>query len=112
MVADLGSGMNYHKKGLKRLLAGVLDDQIGRLVISHKDRLLRFGAELVFAICEAKNVEVVILNQGEDTTFEEDLAKDVLEIITVFSARLYGSRSRQNQKRLDGVKRAVEDSRR
>jgi len=67
-----------------------------------------FGAELVFAICEAKNVEVVILNQGEDTRFEEDLAKDVLEIITVFSARLYGSRSRKNQKLLDGVKAAVE----
>jgi putative resolvase len=68
----------------------------------------RFGAELVFAICEAKNVAVVILNQGEDTRFEEDLAKDVLEIITVFSARLYGSRLRRNQKLLDGVKAAVE----
>ena len=88
VIADLGSGMNYNKKGLKRLLDEVVDGEICRLVITHKDRLLRFGAELVFAICAAKNVEVVILNQGEDTTFEEDLAKDVLEIITVFSARL------------------------
>jgi predicted site-specific integrase-resolvase len=95
---------------LKRLLSEILTGKIGRLVIAHKDRLLRFGAELVFAICSAKNVEVVILNQGEDTTFEEDLAKDVLEIITVFSARLYGSRSRKNQKLLDGVKRAVEEA--
>lgn len=110
VIADLGSGMNYHKKGLKRLLDAVIDGQVGRLVITHKDRLLRFGAELVFAICEAKNVEVVILNQGEDRTFEEDLAKDVLEIIAVFSARLYGSRSRKNQKLLDGVKKAVEDA--
>lgn len=102
--------MNYHKKGLKRLLNGILAGNIGRLVIAHKDRLLRFGAELVFAICAAKGVEVVILNQGEDTTFEEDLAKDVLEIITVFSARLYGSRSRKNQKLLDGVSRAVEEA--
>lgn len=110
VIADLGGGMNYHKKGLKRLLDAIVDGQIGRLVITHKDRLLRFGAELVFAICEAKGVEVVILNQGEDTTFEEDLSKDVLEIITVFSARLYGSRSRKNQKLLDGVKQAVEAS--
>lgn len=110
VIADLGSGMNYHKKGLKKLLDAVIDGQVGRLVLTHKDRLLRFGAELVFAICEAKNVEVVILNQGEDTTFEEDLAKDVLEIITVFSARLYGSRGRKNQKLLDGVKKAVEES--
>uniref|UniRef100_UPI001006DF8B recombinase family protein n=1 Tax=Xylella fastidiosa TaxID=2371 RepID=UPI001006DF8B len=83
---------------------------IGRLVITHKDRLLRFGAELVLALCEAKNVEVFILNQGQDTSFEEDLAKDVLEIITVFSARLYGSRSRKNQKLLEAVKTAVEAS--
>lgn len=109
VIADLGSGMNYHKKGLKKLLEAIIEGQVGRLVITHKDRLLRFGAELVFAICEAKNVEVVILNQGEDTTFEEDLAKDVLEIITVFLARLYGSRSRKNQKLLDSVKKAVEE---
>ena len=69
-----------------------LDDQqrairlVGRLVVTHQDRLLRFGAELVFAICEAKHIEVRILNQGEDTTVEEELAPDVLEIITVFSA--------------------------
>jgi len=108
IISDLGSGMNYHKKGLKRLLDDVLSEKVGRLVIAHKDRLLRFGAELIFAICEAKQVEVVILNQGEDATFEEDLAKDVLEIVTVFSARLYGSRSRRNKKLLDDVKQAVE----
>ena len=108
VISDLGSGLNYHKKGLKRLISDVLSEKIGRLVITHKDRLLRFGAELIFAICEAKQVEVVILNQGEDTTFEEDLAQDVLEIITVFSARLYGARSRKNQKLLADMKKAVE----
>jgi len=110
VISDLGSGMNYHKKGLKRLLADVIDGKAGRLVITHKDRLLRFGAELVFAVCEAKNVEVVILNQGEDTTFEEDLAKDVWEIITVFSARLYGSRSRKNKKLLERIAKAAEEA--
>lgn len=109
VISDLGSGMNYYKKGLQRLINEILSGSIGRLVITHKDRLLRFGAELIFAICEAKSVEVVILNRGENTTFEEDLAKDVLEIITVFSARLYGSRSRKNQKLLDSVKQAVEE---
>lgn len=78
--------------------------------MTHKDRLLRFGAELVFSICEAKNVEVVIINKGDDATFEEDLATDVLEIITVFSARLYGSRSKKNKKMLEAVKKAVTDN--
>ena len=109
IIADLGSGMNYNKKGLKRLLTEIIEGNIGRLVITHKDCLLRFGAELVFAICEAKEVEVLIINKGEDTSFEEDLASDVLEIITVFSARLYGSRSRKNAKLIDGVKKAVQD---
>jgi len=109
IISDLGSGMNYHKKGLKQLLNAILKDSVGRLVLTHKDRLLRFGAELVFAICEAKGVEVVIINKGEDTTFEEDLATDVLEIITVFSARLYGSRSKKNKKLLDGVAKVVEE---
>ena len=108
VIADLGSGMNYHKKGLRKLLDDVIDGQVGRVVLTHKDRLLRFGAELVFSICEVREVEIVILNKGEDTTFEQDLAKEVLEIITVFSARLYGSRSRKNQKLLDGIKQAVD----
>lgn len=95
IINDLGSGMNYHKKGLKRLLDDILNDKIGRLVLTHKDRLLRFGAELVFALCEARNIEVVIINQGENLSFEEEPIQDVLEIITVFSARLYGSRSKK-----------------
>lgn len=110
VLSDLGSGINYNKKNLKSLIQSIIDDEVGRLVLTHKDRLLRFGAELIFSICEAKQVEVVIVNRGEDSTFEEDLAKDVLEIITVFSARLYGSRSRKNQKLINGMRQAVEDA--
>lgn len=96
LITDLGSGMNYYKKGLTTLIHKILENNVRRLILTHKDRLLRFGAELIFSICEVKGVEVVILNKGEEkASFEEDLAKDVLEIITVFSARLYGSRSRK-----------------
>jgi excisionase family DNA binding protein len=110
IITDLGSGMNYQKKGLRKLLNAILDDSVGRLVLTHKDRLLRLGAELVFAVCEAKGVEVVIINKGDDTTFEEDLAMDVLEIITVFSARLYGKKKKKNKKLLDGVAKAVKEA--
>ena len=108
VISDLGSGMNYHKKGLKRLLDDILDNKIDRLVLTHKDRLLRFGAELVFALCEARQVEVVIINQGENLSFEEELAQDVLEIITLFSTRLYGSRSKKNKKLIEAVKASLE----
>jgi predicted site-specific integrase-resolvase len=110
IMANLGPGVNYHKRGLQRLLDEILAGAVGRLVLTHNDRLLRFGAELVFAICQAKEVEVVIINQGQDTSFEEDLASDVLEIVTVFSARLYGNRSHKNQKLIDGVRNAVEEA--
>jgi len=108
VIQDLGSGMNYRKRGLKRLLDLILDRRISRLVLTHKDRLLRFGAELVFTLCEARQVEVVIINQGEDVSFEEELAQDVLEIITVFSARLYGSRSHKNRKLVEAARALAE----
>jgi putative resolvase len=104
VIQDLGSGMNYYKKGLKRLLDLILEKKIHRLVLTHKDRLLRFGAELIFALCQARQVEVVIINQGDDVSFEEELAKDVLEIITVFSARLYGARSHKNKKLVEAAR--------
>ena len=109
VIQDIGSGMNYYKKGLTKLIDLILDNQVQRLILTHKDRLLRFGAELVFSICEAKNVEVIIINQGDETpSFEEELAKDVLEIITVFSARLYGSRSKKNKKLIIDLEKVVE----
>ena len=108
LITDLGSGMNYYKKGLTTLISRILDDGVKRLVLTHKDRLLRFGAELIFSICEAKGVEVVIINRGEEkASFEEDFAKDVLEIITVFSARLYGSRSGKNRKIIEKLQESV-----
>jgi len=108
IISDLGSGMNYNKRGLKKLLQKILNGDIGRLVLTHKDRLLRFGAELIFALCEEKQIEIVLVNQGAEPSFEEELASDVLEIITVISARLYGSRSRKNKELIKNLEQAFE----
>jgi putative resolvase len=109
VIQDLGSGLNYSKKGLRKLIQEICSGNIERLVITHKDRLLRFGAELIFSLCEHFGTEVVIINAAEETTFEDDLVQDVLEIITVFSARLYGSRSRKNKQLLDALKMAANE---
>jgi excisionase family DNA binding protein len=109
VISDLGSGLNYKKKGLIKLIKLLCSHQIDRLVITHKDRLLRFGSELIFALCEIFSCEVVIINRSEDSTFEEDLAHDVLEIITVFSARLYGSRSHKNKKIVEQLKEVAKN---
>jgi len=104
IIQDLGSGMNYKKKGLIRLIKLITTYQVERLVLTHKDRLLRFGSDLIFTLCAQFGTEVVIINRSEDSTLEEDLATDVLEIITVFSARLYGLRSHKNKKIVEELK--------
>jgi excisionase family DNA binding protein len=110
-IQDLGSGLNYNKKGLKKLLKRIMSGDVGRLVITHKDRLLRFGSELVFAMCEEFETEVVIINKSpEESTFEQELVTDMIELVTVFSARLYGARSHKNKKLMDNVAKAVEES--
>jgi putative resolvase len=68
------------------------------------NRLLRFGSDLIFTLCEQFGTEVIIINRSDDSTFEEDLASDVLEIITVFSARLHDSRYQKNKKIVEELK--------
>ena len=109
IIRDFGSGMNYNKKGLHRLLELLVQGQMSRLVITHKDRLLRFGAEIVFRICELKGIEVVIINKGEQPTFEEELTQDVLEIMTVFCAKLYGRRSHKSKKMAQEIEKIVSE---
>lgn len=76
-IKDLGSGLNYQKKGLQQLLHRIMQGDVARLVITHKDRLLRFGAELVFSMCEDFETEVVIINKSiEEVTFEQELVQD------------------------------------
>jgi predicted site-specific integrase-resolvase len=70
---------------------------------------LRFGSELIFSICEHFGVEILIINRTEDSSFEEDLAKDVMDIVMVFSARMYGSRSHKNKIIVDKLKEIAND---
>ena len=109
IIRDLGSGMNYNKKGLLRLLELLVRGQMSRLVITHKDRLLRFGGEIIFRICELKGIEVVIINKGEQPSFEEELTQDILEIMTVFCAKLYGRRSHKSKKMAQEIEQIVSE---
>ena len=109
-IQDLGSGLNYNKRGLQKLLKRIMQGDVGRLVLTHKDRLLRLGGELVFAMCAEFETEVIILNKSnEEVTFEQELVQDMMELITVFSARLYGSRSQKNKKLIEGMAQVVKE---
>ena len=96
-ISDLGSGLNYKKKGLKQLLNLILLGKVQTLIINHKDRLLRFGSELIFTLCAFKRVTVKILEDSKERSFEEELSSDVIELMTVFCAKLYGKRSHKNK---------------
>lgn len=96
-IKDLGSGINFKKKGLKILINLIISYEIDTIYLTYKDRLLRMGFELINSICSEFNTKIVIINQVEET-FNESLVKDLLEITTVFSSKLYGSRSRKIKK--------------
>ena len=93
IIEDLGSGLNMKKRGLKKLIDLILCRRVSTLLLTHKDRLLRFGNELIFLLCKRLGVKVICIQEEEDLSDDVRLARDVLEIITVFSALLYGKRA-------------------
>ena len=105
IISDIGSGLNYNKKGLIELIKLVLDKKITKIVINYKDRLIRFGFEIFKEICDHNDVEIEIINHTENATYETELVDDVLSLITVFSSKLYGSRSHKNKKVIEENKK-------
>jgi len=99
IISDCGSGINYRNRGLTRLLRMILKGEVSTLVLTHRDRLLRFGSQLLFNICEYFEVRVLILHEQEEEDFEKQLATDLIEIITVFTSRVYGRRAQENRRR-------------
>jgi putative resolvase len=91
-MSDIGSGLNYKRKNFNRLMEMVELGQVRRIVIAHRDRLVRFGYEYFEAFCERHHTEIVIIN-GETMSPEQELVRDLIAIVTVFSARLHGLRS-------------------
>ncbi len=91
-MTDIGSGLNYKRKQFNRLMDLIELGQVRRLVIAHHDRLVRFGYEYFEAFCQKHHTELVVIN-GENLSPEQELVRDLIAIVTVFSARLHGLRS-------------------
>jgi putative resolvase len=85
IIEDLGSRWNYNKKGLKELITLIQTNQVERIVINSKNRLLRFEIEMLEQVCQFHEVEIEIINHSEDKTYEQELVEDILSIISVFS---------------------------
>jgi len=97
VYTDIGSGLNCRKRGLTALVKLLLTGRVRELVLTYKDRLLRFGSELIFLICDCFGVKVTILNDDGTKGMETQMAEDILAILTVFSARMHGARSHKNK---------------
>ena len=100
-ILDLGSGINFNKKGLNKLILMIMNKDLSVLVINHKERLLRFGFELINQICILNNIKIVIIEEQKNKSFEFELSENIIEIMTVFCAKLYGKRSNKNKTALN-----------
>ena len=104
VVSDIRSGMKFNRKGFIELLELVEKDKVSAIYITHKDRLARFGFDLVEKVCNIHGTEIVETDGDEILSANEELTKDLISIITSFSARLYGLRSRKLKNILEAVK--------
>lgn len=96
IITDIGSGINYDKKGLNQLIQMILQDEVSKVVVLYKDRLVRFGFELIENICEFKSVDLEVIDNTEKTE-EQEVVEDLIQIITVFSCRLQGKRAKKTK---------------
>ena len=92
IISDIGSGINYKKKGLQELIKRISENQVEKVVILYKDRLLRFGFELVEYLAMLHHCEIEIIDNTERTE-QQELLEDLVQIITVFSCKLQGKRA-------------------
>lgn len=99
IIEDVGSGINFKRKGLLKIIQLAINGKLNKLIVAHKDRLARFGFELIdFIIKEYSNGEIIILNKEEDLEPEEEMVKDVLQIMNVFTAKMNGLRKYKKNK--------------
>ena len=95
-IEDFGSGLNYNRKKWNKLLDEVMENKIKTIVISNKDRFIRFGYDWFEKFCEKFNTKIIIVN-NETLSPNEELVQDIISILHVFSCRLYGFRKYKNQ---------------
>jgi len=94
-VEDIGSALNYKRKGFNQMIEQIELGQVRRLILASQDRFVRFGYDWFEAFCERHGTEILVMN-GEAFSPEEELGRDLIAIVTVFSARLPGLRSHKN----------------
>ena len=99
-ITDIGSGLNYNRKKWNQLLEEVMDNQIDTIFITYKDRFIRFGYDWFERLCKIHNTKIVVLNNIE-TSPTQEMVDDMINIVHVFSCRLYGLRKYKSKLKND-----------
>ena len=97
LIDEIASGINENRKGLHKLIKMCFEGKVERILIEYKDRLARFGYEYLDAIF--KNLEITVeVVETKEKKYEEELAEDIMKILTCYSARFYGRRGGRKKK--------------
>ena len=108
VITDIGSSINYKNKGLQELISLIDSNQVTKVVILHKDRLVGLGFGLIELLCDLHDVKIEIVDKSERSN-EEELTDDLIKIITVFANKLYGSRSKKTKTLIERVSDVTRD---
>ena len=92
VYSDIASGMNEDRKGLNEMMSDIISGKISKVVISHKDRLTRFGFGYLKTIFSRYNTEIEIVNLEDEKSFQDELSEDLIATIHQFSMKFYGKR--------------------
>lgn len=102
VLSEVGSGLNDKRKKFQTLIKMIMNDEVSRIFVTYKDRLTRFGFNMLEEICKLKNVQIIVINQDkEKQSVENELISDMMGLIASFSEKLYDMRSKQKKKKIE-----------
>lgn len=100
IIQDIGSGLNMERKGLKEIIELAIDGKVKEIVVTYKDRLARFGYELIeWIVTKYSKGEIIVINRKEEETPEEEITRDILQIMNVYVAKINGRRKHKKNAR-------------
>ena len=109
IISDIGSGINYTKPGLRKLIEKINEKEVDLIIVLYKDRLVRFGFELIEYFAKLNNVKIEVLDK-KNKNEEQELVEDLVQIITVFSCRLQGKRKGNTKEIIESITKKIDEN--
>ncbi|MCC0662016.1 IS607 family transposase [Clostridioides sp. ZZV14-6044] len=109
VIEDYGSGLNYNRKKWNKLIDSCMTNEVNTIIITHKDRFIRFGYDWFERFLTKFNVEIIVVN-NESLSPQEELVQDIISILHIFSCRIYGLKKYKKKIREDeDIEKSIQD---